>query len=392
MASPSRDSTVTTQDIVAHLWRRRLILLAAPCVAVVLGYLLVRLYGNTYRSGAILMIRVPAGVFREGPRAQDFTPPAYADFLKSDDILFHVIDKVRKEDKSFTGKFEDLKKNFNVKTVMTRETVTTAEFSPTLELTVEAGSPQTVHALASEWVKESIQRYGSLRTREVKQIAGVFTEKFDTLMTQSKDLQEQEARLERTVQNLDTLLGAKSRILGGTLTDKVVIDQDRRPEESSSRNNYQDLGIIHERALLELDLAGASPERAAAVHARMDAIDKVLPVVIKEIDELGIQRSNAQRELESVRDKLLAIRGTMDQARMILVGSTADATTIPMVGKADESGDLAVLAEPVLPEKRVGPPRALISIGCGIAIGALLLLLFIMEVYIKRAVADETTS
>ena len=388
MTSPTRDSLVTTQEIVAHLWRRRLILMVVPCLAVVGGYLLARMYGDIYRSGAVLLIRMPAGLLREGPRFQDFTPPAYADLLASDDMLFSVIEEVRKSNPEYKGRFEDLKKGFSVKTVMTRETVTTAEYAPTLELEVNAGSPEVVQKLAETWMNKSIERFGSLRTREVGQIANVFTEKFDTIANQAQALQEKEAKLERTVQTLDTVIGGNNRIIGGLTSDGVIIDQNNQ-SDNARINPYQNLGVIHERAMLELDLAEATPERAVQLKARIAAIDAMVPKVLEKIEEMGKARIEAQRDLENVRDQLLMIKGGMDQTRLVLAGSTADATAVPDKLDPKNVSDFSVLARPVKPEKRIGPPRALIGLGSGVAIGALLVVLFVLEVYIKRAVSEE---
>ncbi|HMX62392.1 MAG TPA: hypothetical protein PKD58_04940, partial [Candidatus Sumerlaeota bacterium] len=250
------------------------------------------------------------------------------------------------------------------------------------------GSPEVVQKLAETWMNKSIERFGSLRTREVGQIANVFTEKFDTIANQAQALQEKEAKLERTVQTLDTVIGGNNRILGGLLSDRVVIDQNNG-SDTERINPYQNLGVIHERAMLELDLAEATPERAAQLKARIAAIDAMVPKVLEKIEEMGKARIEAQRDLENVRDQLLMIKGGMDQTRLVLAGSTADATAVPDKLDPKNVSDFSVLARPVKPEKRIGPPRALIGLGSGVAIGALLVVLFVLEVYIKRAVSEE---
>ncbi|MEO8377451.1 MAG: UbiD family decarboxylase [Candidatus Sumerlaeota bacterium] len=361
MVSPSRETPITTQDIVAHLWRRRFILLVVPCLAVVAGYVGARMYGDIYRSRAILMIREPASSFREGPKFLDFDPPAYADFLKSDEMLLSVIQTVRTETPAYKGKFEDLKKAFSIKTSLTRETVTTAQYSPTLELTVDAPTPKIAHRLAEVWVDRSVSKFGSLRTGEAAQISIVFHEKFEDLMKRGQELQQREAQLESDLLDADTVLGGKRRILGGVITEKVVIAQVPKVQDSPRINSYQELGIIHERAMLQLDAAEIGPEKSAPLLARIAAIDKMVPQVISELDELSKRRIELARDLEGVREEMLTSKGQLDQTRLVLAGATADATTVADPTNPAIKGDFSILARPVEPEKRSGPPRMLIG-------------------------------
>lgn len=393
MSSNSRTDTIGTRDIVSHLWSRRhgLLLVPAVCVIVVFAYVKLR-FADQFQSKALVMVRTAPGTLRESaPKFLDLQPPVYQDFFLNDELLFDVVSTVREEFPSWLAKFEDVKPAFQIKTVLTRETVVSAEYSPVIELSVTIEGNDITYRLAQVWLDKSIERFGSVRSNEAREITESLGNTLDDLGKDIDRLALEQAQLERQIDNFDEIIKAKHAVLGGK--DAVVFVTPQYPQD---KVRPADTGLFNERVQLELELAEVEKSEAAAERqaaqrlvARMGKVDEIISRVLGEIEVLGKQKVNLVRQLDVVREQLLSTRAQLDQTRNSLAGATPDSASLADPFNPENSGELSVLARPVQAEKKVGPPRALISIAFGLALGVFLLLLVLMELYVRKMVYER---
>jgi uncharacterized protein involved in exopolysaccharide biosynthesis len=392
MSDTTRPAAIGTEEVIAHLWRRRYVLVVVPLLFTILtfAYVFIRM-GESFSSRATLMVRSSPGSMREGPRLLDLNPPAYSDFLLSDEILYGALNSVKKEHPEYVGRLEDLKKEFKVKTVLTRETVTSTEYSPILILTANGPSPKIAHRLAEEWMNLSIARFGQMRSNEAGQMRKVMAEQFDLLAAEAEKLDKRQATLQNQITDMDTFIAVKRRILAGTGAAKLVFEKGK-DNKNETATSYEDLGLVHERTMLELDLAQlekANPDQtapAAGLRARIAKIDEIVPGIIKEVEEIGVRKTELVKDLEAVREQLLTVKGRLDTTRDVVASVSPEMSVIADPANPEVSGIFSIIARPMEPDKKDGPPRTLISLGAGTAMAALLMLLMILELYIQHAV------
>lgn len=395
MSDETTDS-VNALDLTRHYWRRRLFLLLLPPVIFVLAYLFIKYFvPETYQATAQLMLRTAPSELRDAPRMREVDPPVYEDFLLNDELLFSVLQEAREEyPESFNrAHFEDFRKAFRVNTIMTRDTSVQAIYSPVLVLKVLAGSPDHVHFLAKTWVDLSLRSFGQLRTQEARAVETAMSEQFDVHAQEGQVLARREAMLATQLEQIDLLISSQRRLLLGGGTAIVRVQQNAQLDDATQA----EAGLQGERVRLELELASAgaistadAQERVDVLSARLEKLDEVVARIILEKNELQEQRVNVTVDLEEVRRNLLIAREKMSLLRSVMTTALADAQSIPDWLKPENSGDLLRIADPIKPEKRVGPPRLLLSLAITVIFLGLMLLFFGLELFFKRAVIGRT--
>jgi outer membrane murein-binding lipoprotein Lpp len=373
--------SVTPTDIVRHLWARRYLLLLAPGVFFVLTYAYsVFLMGEAFETSATLLLRNTPSTLRDGPRLEKIDAPSIPDLISSDSILLEVITAARKKYPSYPqGNFEKIKGAFKVRTVMTRDTTVQASYSPAVILTARARTPEIALFLVEEWTRVSVERFGRMRSREALQIQETASASFEKFSAEAAELAAKQTDLELRRDELDSLYASRQALLAGSATPYA----DGQQEKDTLTGGY-----FGEKARLDLELAAANSDTATANRARLAHVTTMIQQVNGEIELLNKDRAAVRNQLEAVRRELLVSREKAGQMRQILTTTTADATLIPDPLNPEVSGDLGILAKPILPESRVSPQRGLIASGGAVFLTAVLLALLLIELYIRRTVLE----
>ncbi|MBI1289858.1 hypothetical protein GC173_01255 [bacterium] len=373
--------SVTSTDIVRHLWSRRYLLLLAPGIFFVLTYAYtIYFMGEVFETSSTLLIRNVPSSLRDGPRLEKVDAPSIPDMLSSDEILLDVVKAARAKFPDYPqGNFEKIKGSFKVKTIITRDTTVQSSYSPAVILTTRGKTPEIALFLAEEWTNLSVERFGQLRSREALAIQKTAGEKFDAFSAQAAELAAKQTDLELRRDELDALYASRQTLLSGSATPTM-----NAPSEAEVMPG----GLFGEKARLELELAGANSDKTPALRTRLERVNEMIRQTNGEIEMVNKDRAAVRNQLEGVRRDLLVVREKAGQMRQILTTTTADATLIPDPLNPEVSGDLGILAKPILPESRTSPLRGVIASGGAVFLTAVLLALILIELYIRRTVLE----
>lgn len=378
MNLPGELASLNFVDFSRHLWKRRYVVLIAPAIVVILAYLFIRfVVGETFESTAVIMVRTPPTEILPTQKALSVESPVYEDILSSDELIHKVLGEGREAfpDDVPGWDFERLRERFRVRIITTVDTTVRTEYSPVISMRTRGPSRESTYFLMNRWLENAVERYGKLRTREAQSAQGAYQAEFDRLSDQVRELQAREVELEEELRSVSQQAAARSRILYG----------------SSSRQEAATGGLVEERAALELDLAS---EGNAADHARarIDAIDALAERLEGELIDLGQRKGLLERELGAARNELVTARERMAEARVILTRVSSESVALSDPDYPDMEGDFVILSRPVMPERRVAPPRTVLAILVGIGFGFLLLFLILTEWFVHRAILERDTA
>lgn len=376
MNLPGELATLNFVDFSRHLWRRRYVLLAAPALVVILAYLFIRLVvGETFEATAVIMVRTPPTEILPTQKALSVESPVYEDILSSDELLHRVIREGREAfpDQIPDKDFERLRQRFRVRIITTVDTTVRTEYSPVISMRARGSTRESTYFLADRWLQNAVERYGKLRIREAQSAQAAYQGEFDRLSSEVQELQAREVELEEALRAVSQRAAARSRVLYGS---------------PATRQDPVTGGLIEERAALEIELSAGGGEEERA-QARIAAIDGLMERLEGELEELARQKATLERELGDVRNGLITARERMAEARVILTRVSSDSVALSDPAYPDMEGDFVVLSRPVMPERRVAPPRTVLAILIGIGFGFLLLFLILLEWFVHRAILEH---
>jgi len=381
------NSPFGVKEMILHFWRRRYLILVLPPVFVILAYFYVRnTMGETFRVTALVQLREEASGLRVGTRPNQMEPPVYEEILLNDFLLRQVVEDTRAKYPNYPRSgFEGLRGAFTVETITTRETAVITEFSPVLRLELLGSPPAMIHDMMNIWLTRAEELYGRLRDGEARAMREAFEKQFETLSVEVESLQGEEEAAQQTMQQASNLLMARNRTLYGGATGRIGGGDGTRGDD----------GLLAERVRLDLDIAEAraaeTPEarnRLAGLEARLAKVDELIASTSEESTRAGASKAEQVRKIDRVREKLLARREMLSDAREIIVTTFADTAR----DLADNPGVFSVIAPPVVPETRVAPPRALYAIMIGGLLAAVMLALMLLEFYIRSAIREDDAS
>lgn len=379
---PGELETLNFVDFARHLWRRRYILIGVPVLAVIAGYFIMRQFvGETFEASATILVRTPPTDMLPTPPFSAIETPVYEHILLSDELLLDVVEQTRAK---FPGqfpkdRFEKLKKQFSVKIMTTVDTSVSTKYAPVLVMRVTAGTREITHFMMTRWLESSVERFGKMRTREGQAAEAAFRARFAELSSQANALQANETRLDEELRDLSQQLEARSRLLSGTAATAV---------STESR------GLVHQLAEAEIQLAEAQAAgpagaaEAARLEARIARIRELIARTTEEMRELRGRKAEAETALEAARKDLIAVRESLAEVRLIMNRVASDAILVPDPYNPGVAGDFSVLSRPVMPETRIAPARAAIALVIGLAVGLILLGIFLVEWFVSRAILE----
>jgi chromosome segregation ATPase len=215
-----------------------------------------------------------------------------------------------------------------------------------------------------------------------------FQTEYGRLRSNASSLYAEEARLQQELQNVSQLLNAKYQQLkgesaAGRLSVQAVEDEESQPESGLYREQTR-----LELALAETRAADSSQPRVNSLQARLDKVNQLITQTLDEIDRLSERRVSVSRELEATREELLLAREQTEQVREILATTTPDAIVMEDPLNPELTSEYSVLSWPVMPEKRIGPPKAAIAVGIAAAITFFVILLILLQFYVATALRE----
>lgn len=377
MTPTQPESPFDTDKLIRHLWRRRYILILAPPIFVVVGYLFIRQFvSEIYESTAIVQLREAPGALRNGPSLRTFEPPVFEDMILSDAILRPVIEAARKQFPEFPQDgYEKIKPSFAVDILRTRETAVATEYSPVIKLTVKTSKPEWAVFLAETWLDRTNDQIGNLRLRSTQQLVQTFGAKTEELRNEIGQLQARETETQQELSTVNARLLSLLRLLTGDALRTVA------------GSELQE-GLEGERVRLRLVLADPATANDG-LRSRLTEVEKLIAETNTQLEQLGRRKVALSQQLDDLREQLIVQRGVLSDTRAVLINAFPDSIPVATSGDSADSGDFVTISRPVKPEVRVGPPRAIYSVIMAIALSAMLLLLMVMEFYVKASLAMQ---
>lgn len=376
---PVENSPYSAVNMVRHLWSRRLLFLILVPLFLVLSVSFTRTFlGEVFQSSAMLRVRTPPSTLRTGPALDNLNPRVYERMLLNDGLLHQVIEKARERFPEFPrGNFERAKGSFEVEVIMTRDTALVAEYSPVLLLTAKSGKPEWAHFLATTWLELSLNSFGLMRHQEAVEIQDKFRAQFDALNTRAEELQLEEGTLQQEILLAGNILQARNRILTGMGGGLATLGGGGSTQP----------GLLEEAVQLRLAIAESDESEKPRLEARLAKVEELIAETRAEIETLGRERVAKSQRLDTAREELVAVREEIADVREIMVNMISETTLLDDPNDPSIQGAFAVLSNPVMPEMRVAPPRAVYAgVMAGVLSGVLLLLILI-EFYLKGALA-----
>lgn len=408
-------------DYIAHLWKRRWIIMVATAATLVGTYLGVRLFhDNQYESRALVLVREqPRTTSVESDRPGMF-PPAFRSMFTSDETIQFVRNQYNAmvesgalpaEDghRRITTPLEKLRPWFQAQSATTVDTTVTTEFSPVIELRARGMSPGMARTLADLWVLRCLNRYGNIMDEEAAFLLEASFDRREDLADGLEETQAEQERLRQALRLVDAKIASRTRQLTNAripyrrdlLADSVLgfgmQSGARETNVTVEGQQAGEPGLYERRTELEVALASATADEDQA-----DAARRTLAEVERKITQI-------EGEIATLRQEAAGLQGQLARAAMKNLGleyaarlnatliSQAESALRPVDLEGEDFGAskfsaLRVVAEPSLPDLRVWPKRTLIAGLAALSMLVLCLGLFLSECYVSRALAVANTS
>ncbi len=194
MEISERESEIAFASYMVRLWRSRYKIIAGTLVAMFAAAIYVQFIAKeVYEATAQVLVKQKPR-YTESER-EEIDPPAYEVILMSDDLINQV--KQRFETmRNISGiKLEEFRRAFDVETEIVQDTSVRRDYSPVLELLVQAESPQDAKDLMDLWTSLFIQNYGNIIPNEALYASQLCEKQIQTIQEKLKALEEQHTQI-----------------------------------------------------------------------------------------------------------------------------------------------------------------------------------------------------
>ncbi len=416
---------LSTAELVAHLWRRRWMLLLAPSAVAIATYLLVRAFGGeVFESTAVVYLREkPTDKRSENePRMAWIDAPSYKDILLNDEVLKTVVEATRSNLPGSLGNkpYEKLKDCFSIRTVTTRDTAVQTTFSPVIEMVVKGPGAKTAKFMADTWLAESLRLYGHISGGDAANTAKAVREETERRARELDEIKREEARLDYELDRIKIILyghyalfyhgdlrapmafpqllpssaGRESAWGGGRATlfeqrnasavrvaelEGAIARRRRMDGDTKLRDGVR----LEDPVLMELE------DQLAREQARLARIETLVTETDANIKSLGTEAARLEGEVAAARGRRFAADNAITSLTDMAGYAIADSVLVPDDDDPERRGALRVLARPILPEERVGPKRSLYALAAGIAFGIFLLFGLVAEAWVRKSLQED---
>ena len=423
MEISERESEIAFASYMVRLWRSRYKIIAGTLVAMFAAAIYVQFIAKeVYEATAQVLVKQKPR-YTESER-EEIDPPAYEVILMSDDLINQV--KQRFETmRNISGiKLEEFRRAFDVETEIVQDTSVRRDYSPVLELLVQAESPQDAKDLMDLWTSLFIQNYGNIIPNEALYASQLCEKQIQTIQENLKALEEQHTQIRcqlpykikeltdrenmlapapveydfqrpihyyykwRTSQQVEIQMrepqlpqgpGLKTRLteLSAKLSQDEIQNLLEQKTYSEALNPlYISLKEIAAINLKELEASRA--ERRVLVE-KIATTEKEIAQLQEDVARLDQQYSRLDREVQTLRNNYRLVSDVKNQADLeagIYAGSPSDKS---------EAGDVRILAAAALPDMRAYPKKTLTCLIVGVLGFLLSCLLVVLHKYLVDA-------
>jgi len=188
-------------EILTALWGQKKMIVGATLVCALAATAVTFLSPNVYESSATLLL-MPPGLKEWASdtkiEAKDLVgmfpklliPTDYAELLKQGSLVLGIADRLRakgtysEEDLEDLEKPGELEKRLKVNTRVAEKTAYKTEYSPVIQLTARAGTPEMARDIAQAWADIAVEEAAGFYRPEGGGTVGFFTEQFEKTKTE----------------------------------------------------------------------------------------------------------------------------------------------------------------------------------------------------------------
>lgn len=388
----------TFASYVVYLWDKKIWLIIGTLLCASITWIYVKYIAKEqYRSHAQIMIKELKKIMESEYDA--ITPLTYKDILLNDGLIRQVRDEFCKTVGIATKglPIEKFRDAFEIKSQVVKDTTIKIEYSPVMNLSVDAGSPEHARILMDVWLKTFMKHYGDILARNARYLSrdyGAMAEKL------SKQITEKETELYQ----LRWEIPFKIRQLTSNemMLAPAQISWEFRGDQRRSYFKYRDFnevdiamqeppispamvnGLKEQLIQTELELATAKAENNAAKIVPLEAKQKTLLEKINQTtaEIVVLQRETAALEtkFQTLAREVVALRDQYTYLSDLKNHADVDAHSLEFANNGDgtERSDVVILSPPSLAELKSSPKRvlaALLAAVIGFLLTALALIL-----------------
>jgi len=402
----------TFASYVVYLWDKRVWLIAGAILCAAITWIYVKYIAKEkYRSYSQIMIKEPKKI--TDSEIDSITPLTYKDILLNDGLIRQVRDEFCKTVGIATKglPIEKFREGFEIKSQIVKDTTIKIEYSPVINLSVDADTPERARALMDIWIKTFMKYYGDILARNASYLSRDYGEMANKL---SEKIEEKEAALYK----LRWEIPFKIRQLASNemLLAPAQINWEFRGDQRRSYFKYRDSsevniamqepplspamvnGLKEQLIQTELELAAAKVENNAAKIVPLEAKQKALQEKIAQTtaDIAALQRETAalETQFQTLAREVIALRDQYTYLSDLKNHADVDAHSLEFANNGDgmERSDVAIISPPSLAELKSSPKRVLATLLAAVIGSILTALALILDKFIcdGRAMMDRS--
>lgn len=336
------------------LWSNKMWIISVFIITFIVSFITLRFVKNEYEVTANLYVN-RMNLTESGPPS----PASVAKLLENPMLLEKVkLDYVKEFQYEDELPIEKFAKQFKTQTEILQDTTVRKDLSPIIKMTVGSVGTSETKFLMDRWIHHTIAEYGSYATQES-------INKLQILETESTKIEKKLSELEKE----NAVINSKIPFVKRKLAEQLESLSPARLNSAMEPENNIDIriesntreGLIARKTELEIELkagtAGSTaPKILAAIIEKIGEIEKNTIVTEQELSKLYEELSRNNRETKTVTESYTALRSNLNKFL-----PTAALYEINNNDKRPYGTDISLLSSPVMPEKKVWPPRSVLS-------------------------------
>ena len=409
--------------ILPDLWKGRKLIVATAGIAAVVGGIVALLMPESFQAEANLLLMPPP--FKEAKDDLTSLIPkvlSVADYelmLTADGMLLQVVEKVRAEaagpmkeawtedELESLGEISNLRGRMTVSTEVTEKNVTSMKYSPVINLTATAGSPEQAQHLARAWAEVSEDLAVSLYDKSKSGLTQFMRSSFEDTREMLTDINRQirdveiewndeleNARILKThtrsldyhekIMDTDIKIAATQEEIAvleaalATETEKInlwksppmeAVFLGAEPGKSKARDPKEAGSYGYEEEILNPTYIELE-QKVTLKRSELDGMLEFNRQMKDSVEEVEMELQDLRREA-AVRNydrKLLDIQVTPLQNAYDTLSVKLQQAKIAETEQSNLA-DIKIISDPALPDRKSFPPRTLIVVASGVLAG-----------------------
>lgn len=345
------------QDVLAPyiltVWKNKWIIAGMALLAGIITYVVLLFVTEKFRVSAEVFVNQFSSVTEE----ETPNPETVSSLLKSQGVLEKVRNDFAREFKiSPPPKIEEFVKQFEVKSLILQDTTVRKQFSPVLNLEVEAEGSSETRYIMDRWLRNAIDEFGNYTTQEAVVKRDAFIEERNRIESKITELEKARSKYDSELPYLKKMLAEKLELLTPSRLQFQDQDVDTGKLEINFKNPRSKPGLLERYAELELEVkSGTAPttapqELTALATAIEDARTSVTEAEVL-LSEARFNQLHTVRNLQQLVENQGAINAAISKFTVAAAVYRKSAEGLPT------GGDIRALTVPITPENRIWPKR-----------------------------------